>query len=618
MQYSTWSRRIADLAGEVSRLAAEATSLGVPSPSSTAWHADLFQKLLPQLAEAPYLIVAIAGGTNTGKSTVFNHLAGFPASRVHPDATQTRHPVCLLPHGFTHRHDLHRVFPAFELTRWTSENDAVIEGPTNRLIYREDPGEIQPPNLVLLDTPDVDGAVSVNWDRARLISHAADVLIAVLTQQKFNDAAVRRFFSEAAEADKTTLVVFNMVEWPEDQAHCPRWLETFRKGARLEPAYGYAVPRDRVAAGENRLTFHPVLAGSTEPRRDLAELRFGEIKIRSVRGALRRMLQPQGGLPSYLQELHRVSVENHEARDAICRAIQMKINAPQLPGHIVSDEIWQWLAPRRTSFDRTVHRFYGRMGSALLRLIPSHQEPAEQEARYIQAEQAQLNLSLEQIYAKLELVEATATPVVRRELAPILRGEERQRAFEELQSGLANSPLLTNTYRGYIARELEAFEAKNPMMMRAIEWGLVATAIIRPAITLCMFGGADLAAHAALHVGTHSMTQIIVDLAAGTAVTVGGEGTIASLGSPAKKLLADLFSKYYEERASLLARMVHDCVLGRHLERISRLATLAESQAYRICVTLVHDLSRNLAALGELIPPSSEIQAPSVLAESPR
>src|SRR6516225_7069206 len=103
MQYSTWSRRIADLAGEVSRLAAEATSLGVPSPSSTAWHADLFQKLLPQLAEAPYLIVAIAGGTNTGKSTVFNHLAGFPASRVHPDATQTRHPVCLLPHGFTHR-----------------------------------------------------------------------------------------------------------------------------------------------------------------------------------------------------------------------------------------------------------------------------------------------------------------------------------------------------------------------------------------------------------------------------------------------------------------------------------------------------------------------------------
>ena len=82
--------------------------------------------------------------------------------------------------------------------------------------------------------------------------------------------------------------------------------------------------------------------------------------------------------------------------------------------------------------------------------------------------------------------------------------------------------------------------------MRAIEWGLVATAVIRPAITLCMFGAADLAAHTALHVGTHSMAQIFVDLAAGTAVTVGGEGTIAGLGSPAKRLLADLFTKFYE------------------------------------------------------------------------
>ena len=89
----TWPRRSRDLE-------AKATPLGVPSPGSTAWHANLFQKLLPQVTEAPYLIVAVAGGTNIGKSTVFNHLVGFPASQVHPDATQTKHPVCLFPAGF--------------------------------------------------------------------------------------------------------------------------------------------------------------------------------------------------------------------------------------------------------------------------------------------------------------------------------------------------------------------------------------------------------------------------------------------------------------------------------------------------------------------------------------
>ncbi|MBV8487356.1 MAG: 50S ribosome-binding GTPase, partial [Planctomycetaceae bacterium] len=161
MEYTTWSRRITDLAGAVSRLEAEATPLGVPSPGPTTWHANLFQKLKPQIAESPYLIVAVAGGTNIGKSTVFNHLVGFPASRVHPDATQTRHPVCLLPRGFSQRHALEKVFPAFELLAWSSEDDAVTDGPSNRLVFREDPIGVQPPNLVLLDTPDVDGAMPV-------------------------------------------------------------------------------------------------------------------------------------------------------------------------------------------------------------------------------------------------------------------------------------------------------------------------------------------------------------------------------------------------------------------------------------------------------------------------
>ena len=208
----------------------------------------------------------------------------------------------------------------------------MAEGPSNRLIHREDPSGVQPPNLVLLDTPDVDGAIPVNWDRARLISHSADVLIAILTQQKFNDAAVRRFFREAAEADKTILVVFNMVEWPEDHEHCPRWLETFCKGTGARPAHVYAVPRDRAAARENRLTFHPLSPGSTEPRRDLAELRFTEIKVRSLRGALRQMLEPAGGpagLPgrAAARSPRRIARPGKRSTDAV----QIKLGGPGAP-----------------------------------------------------------------------------------------------------------------------------------------------------------------------------------------------------------------------------------------------------------------------------------------------
>jgi hypothetical protein len=607
MEYSTWSRRIADLAGALSRLEAEATVLGVPSPGSTAWHANLFQKLLPQVTEAPYLIVAVAGGTNIGKSTVFNHLVGFPASRVHPDATQTKHPVCLFPRDFCRNHEPARVFPAFELGSWTSEDDAVAEGPSNRLVYREDPTGLQPPNLVLLDTPDVDGAIPVNWDRARLIAHSADVLMAILTQQKFNDAAVRRFFREAADADKTVLVVFNMVEWPEDRDHCLRWLETFCKGTGARPAHVYAVPRDRAAARENRLSFHPLSEGSTEPRGDLAELRFTEIKVRSLRGALRQMLEPREGLPAYLEVLRARAEENREARQIIHDTVQIKLEAPELPGHIVTGEIWRWLEPRRTRFDRAVHRFYGKVGGAVMKWLPGHRDPVKQEAEYIKAEQALLTRALEEIYAKLELVERAAKPVLRRELEPVLSGTERRRAFDELQSRLAATPLLTDAYRQAIAGELERFEAEHPRMMRAIEWGLVATAVIRPAISIGMFGAADFVAHTALHVGTHSIVQIAVEVAAGAAGAAGGEGAIAGLAAPARKLIADLFAEFYKERARLLAQVIHDCVLGVHLERIDRLAALAEGDDYRTAIRVAGDLSRELASLDEVAPGQADV-----------
>lgn len=602
MEYSTWSRRITDLAGAVSRLEAEATPLGVSSPVSAAWHANLFQKLLPQVTEAPFLIVAVAGGTNIGKSTVFNHLVGFPASRVHPDATQTKHPVCLFPCGFSRHHDPARVFPGFELKSWASEDDAVADGPSNRLIQREDPAGVQPPNLVLLDTPDVDGAIPVNWDRARLIAHSADVLIAILTQQKFNDAAVRRFFREAAEADKTVVVVFNMVEWPEDREHCPRWLETFRKGTGAAPAHVYAVPRDRAAARENRLEFHPLSPGSTEPRRDLAELRFAEIKVRSLRGALRRTLEPAAGLPAYLDMLKARAEENRKAREIIHDTVQIKLEAPELPGHIVTGEIWRWLEPRRTRFDRAVHRFYGKIGGAVMRLMPGRRDPEKEEADYVKAEQSLLTRALEEIYAKLELVERAGTPVLRRELEPVLSGPERQRAFEELQDRLAATPLLTEAYRRAIAGQLERFEGEHPRMMRAIEWGLVATAVIRPAISIGMFGAADLVAHTALHVGTHSVVQVAVEVAAGAAGAAGGEGAIAGLAAPARKLIADLFAEFYRERAEVLARVIHDCVLGRHLERIDRLSELGKSEDFKTAFRLVGDLSRELTALDEGAP----------------
>ena len=66
------------------RVGAEAAAAGVASPAGQEWFDLLRNKLLAQFDLPPLLVVAIVGGTNIGKSVIFNHLAGEVASTVQP------------------------------------------------------------------------------------------------------------------------------------------------------------------------------------------------------------------------------------------------------------------------------------------------------------------------------------------------------------------------------------------------------------------------------------------------------------------------------------------------------------------------------------------------------
>ena len=213
-------------------------------------------KLMAQLDLPPLLVAAIVGGTNIGKSSIFNQLAGEVASAASPLAAGTKHPVCLVPPALADPALLGRLFEPFHLHAWRSADDPLADSPEDRLFWRV--GQTMPPRLLLLDAPDVDSDVAVNWHRAKAIRQAADVLVAVLTQQKYNDAAVKQFFRAAVEADKPIIVVFNQCELEADRAYWPRWLETFCQQTGAAPESAYVVPYDRRAAEELRLPFYAI------------------------------------------------------------------------------------------------------------------------------------------------------------------------------------------------------------------------------------------------------------------------------------------------------------------------------------------------------------------------
>ena len=224
--------------------------------------------------------------------------------------------------------------------------------------------------LLLFDTPDVDGTLRDNWRRAELVRHAADVLVCILTQQKYNDAAVCEFFAAAAAVDKTVIVVFNMIDWPRQRDLIGGWLATFCRETGVDPVHVYAAPWDADAAEENRLPFYPMSAGATNPRDDLAELHFDEIKVRSFRGSLRSVLESAAGRAGVSVLVERRAGEYREARELLFQRLRLEIDdLPQLPKRLVWDEIWHWLEYRRTRFDRAVNGVYSAVGAVFSRWL---------------------------------------------------------------------------------------------------------------------------------------------------------------------------------------------------------------------------------------------------------
>ena len=92
------------------------------------------------------------------------------------------------------------------------------------------------------------------------------MLIALLTQQKYNDAAVKQFFRAAVEADKPIIVIFNFCDLQADRDYWPQWLARFCAETGANPELVYVVPYDRAAADELRLPFYRLGSGTAAPK----------------------------------------------------------------------------------------------------------------------------------------------------------------------------------------------------------------------------------------------------------------------------------------------------------------------------------------------------------------
>jgi hypothetical protein len=572
--FAAWSADVAELCDAVAEVVPLAAALGVPDPRAADWHGALFGKLEPQVAREPLLVAAVCGGTNTGKSLITNTLAGAAISRSLPEAARTLHPVASLPRGLADRVDMAGLFPGFVTVAWRGEDDALAATAEHRLVWKEDATGSQPERLVLLDTPDIDGTLRENWRRAELVRDAADVVVAVLTQQKYNDAAVRDFFAAAAAAGKTVFVVFNMVDWPRQRDRIAGWLGTFAAETGVAPAAVYAAPHDFAAAEAGRIALHPLPelsadgggAGLTER---LARCDFDRIKRRAMEGAIGVVLDPAEGLPAWLDSVDAAAAGWRAAQALLEREGRVRVELPAPPREIVWDEVWSWLEPRRSGVDLVVsagYRFVGRQVASAARWVGVGRSATERQEDFAATELEALKRAL------AEFVDHLTDACGRDErlaglLGPRLAAGDRAAWYADLERRHAALPLVSDGYRGFVRGELDRFANENPGMLRAILTGLTAGSVARPVLTLALFGAGAAAVPAAAGVLHH-----LVDVGVTFGAPLAGEAGVAAASQGIRPLLERLFAGWSAERGRILAETLHDVVLGDGIEEIGRRA----------------------------------------------
>jgi hypothetical protein len=619
------------------RLDGEAQWLQLAPLAGREWFELLRGKLVPQLTDDAFLIAAVVGGTNIGKSVVFNHLAGARASATSPLASGTKHPVCLVPPGFENEHDLSALFEGFHLEKWSEAEAALVESDRDELYWRTNAD--LPPNLLVLDTPDIDSDAKVNWARADKIRRAADVLVAILTQQKYNDAAVKAFFRHAAAEDKAVVIVFNQCVLPEDEAYWPLWVGTFCRETGIVPELVYLAPADRSAAEAMRLPFYerewPIEAsGGRQPseldcagldertrgadnprspipdetrslREDLSRMHFDEVKLRSLRGSLRQLLDDRSGAPAWLQEIAARSDAFRGAAEHVSAERVVEVRGwPVVPFSLVFEEFWSWWKGHRTGWTRGVTAFYDTVNKGVswpfraARDALTGGEVSDPIAAYRAAERDAVLRAAEDVFAKLKLLGEAGGELIRPHFERLATGEKRAELIEFLKREHEASDVRAEL-RDLISNDMRDFLTNRPEVSGWLKKLDLVAVGSRPALSVLLFA---VGAHG-VEVAAQGLVNVAVDLFAGTAATAAGDTLFTkaagNLGAAIFARLRAVPDKFAARRAAWLASRLKEHLLGTLPDDLHHAAHLPASAAFRDVETTVSELRQALKSAFE-------------------
>lgn len=241
------------------------------SPDALAETGELLDRVAQRRRlSVEHTVVALAGATGSGKSTLFNALAGLELSETGVRRPTTSAPVACAwdPEGAAGLLDRLGVAPKARYARRSALDDS--EAAPDGL----------PDGLVLIDLPDHDSAATAHRDQVDRLLKLVDVVVWVLDPEKYADAALHeRYLRPLAGYADVMLVVLNQVDrLPGDTAD--QVLDDLRR----------LLDEDGLAVGEHGEAGATVLAASALTGDGVADLRAAIGQVAAERDAASRRL----------------------------------------------------------------------------------------------------------------------------------------------------------------------------------------------------------------------------------------------------------------------------------------------------------------------------------------
>ncbi|KAF2419232.1 GTPase [Microbacterium sp. B35-30] len=202
MARTTLSQRAEDL-----RVAADAAEGRIADEVIAAARLALQRAGERSQLSAEHTVVALAGATGTGKSTLFNLLTGADLARTSQQRPTTAFPLAAIA----------------ESSDIAAGSAALLDWLGVKERHELDVSARHPEGLVLLDLPDHDSVVTEHRVRADHVTERADLLVWVTNPQKYADAVLHsRYLIPLAGHEDSVVVVLNQLDrlTHEDAAAC--------------------------------------------------------------------------------------------------------------------------------------------------------------------------------------------------------------------------------------------------------------------------------------------------------------------------------------------------------------------------------------------------------------